>query len=296
MKAFFRNLTILSLLLGMFASCSKDDDHVAEKKGAGKTAILLVTFGSSYPEPAKTFQNMEDNVKKAYPEADITWAFTSHIIRNILIKRGEGKFKDIDSPEEAMKKLKEQGYEKIAVQSLHVIPGSEFNDLKGKVDAFKAANPNIKMTLGNPLMNTDEDMKSLVDVMVKKFQADDQTVVMMGHGTEHAANDRYTRVNNFFKAANEDFIVGTVEATPGIKEVKEAAALRPSKNILLMPLMSVAGDHANNDMAGEDADSWKSQLEAAGFTVTPRLKGLGDYNEVVAIWVKHLKVAVDALK
>ncbi|QZE13413.1 sirohydrochlorin cobaltochelatase [Halosquirtibacter laminarini] len=299
MKNFFKNALLLALLTGLFASCSKDDDMVPTKKTNDKTAILLVTFGSSYTGPEKSFANIEEEVKKAYPNDDISWAFTSHIIRNKLIKNGVGPFKDIDSPEEAMKKLKESGYKKIVVQSLHVIPGSEFNDLKKKVEEFRSNNPTIKMPLGTPLMNTDDDMKQLCDIMVKKFAKEDQTVVMMGHGTKHEANDRYTRVGKFFKDKDKNFIVGTVEATPGITEVIADAKQLVSKNILLMPLMSVAGDHATNDMAADfdpkkdkvEDKSWKVLLQEEGYKVTPLMKGLADYDEVVSLWLEHLATA-----
>ncbi|QZT36368.1 sirohydrochlorin cobaltochelatase [Halosquirtibacter xylanolyticus] len=308
MKTVLKSVMIFSLILGIFTSCSKDDDNVVvEKKNADKTAILLASFGSSYKGPEATLMNIKEEVAKANPDAEIRWAFTSYIIRNILIKRENSPFKNVDSPEEALTKLIKEGYSKIAVQSLHLIPGLEYNDVKKLVDDLDAKHKNVKITLGTPLMNTDEDMKELVEIMVGLDDLKGKTVLMMGHGSTHAANDRYTRVGDFFKAKDPKFIVGTVEAKPDVIDVitKLEALKLQDKNITLIPLMSVAGDHASNDMAGDDKYSWKPQLEKAGYTVNlvrkkdvkdEPLKGLGDYDSVVAIWVKHLNAVVKALK
>lgn len=285
-----RGILTSVLLVGMFSSCVTKSNN--NKKNDEKEAILLVTFGSSYKRPEATFQNIEKNFREAYPKTDIYWAFTSKMIRKILNKRGEGPFKNIQSSKEMLLNLKAKGYNKIALQSLHVIPGTEYNDLKEIVADFQKQNPNIKITLGTPLMNTDKDMQALADIIVKMFDAKDRTVIMMGHGTVHEANDRYTRIDKIFKKTNPNFIVGTVEAAPGIDEVVVAAKALSSKNILLMPLMSVAGDHATNDMAGDEEDSWKTVLEKEGFNVTSELQGLCDYDEVVTIFIDHFKASM----
>lgn len=272
----------------VFAACSNDDDET--KTLGNKEGILLVTFGSSYPEPQKTFANIEENVKKEFSAVEVRWAYTSHIIRNILLKREPAI--DIDSPAEALKKMVKDGYSKIKVQSLHVIPGAEYNDLLTVVEEFKKANAGVEINVGCPLMNSDEDMEALATKLNERFKtqiAEGQAVVFMGHGTHHAANDRYARFQKIISKKSPNFIVGTVEATPSLEDVIVLLEKAGTKTLTVTPLMSVAGDHANNDMAGDDKDSWKTQLEAKGYTVNVVLKGLGDYDDVDSIWVNHLK-------
>ncbi|QZE13412.1 sirohydrochlorin cobaltochelatase [Halosquirtibacter laminarini] len=276
---------VLMMILWIVSSCGVKD-RVGEKE---HEAILLVTFGSSYEAPAKTFQNIEDEFKKAYPNKEVTWAFTSKFIRKKLHKRGIGKFKAVYSPEDALIALKKDGFSHIAVQSLHVIPGSEYHDLKKKVSDFKKENPKMILTLGTPLMDTQQDLIKLADLLIQKFDDKNRTVVLMGHGSEHPANNRYTQFTEVLRAKKANFIVGTVEATPSIVQVKEELKNTSHKNILLMPLMSVAGDHATNDMAGDEPDSWKTILTGDGYQVNCLLQGLCDYDEVVDIYIQHLK-------
>ncbi|QZT36367.1 sirohydrochlorin cobaltochelatase [Halosquirtibacter xylanolyticus] len=285
-----RSVVVVLMMFIGFTSCVSNGTKATSKDS--KEAILLVTFGSSYKGPEATFKNIEEEFVKAYPDVEIQWAFTSRIIRKILHKRGVGPYKGVNAPEDALLKLKKEGYQRIAVQSLHIIPGTEYNDLKGKVEAFQQANPQLTLSLGTPLMDTDKDMNQLADILVHKFDKNDQTVVMMGHGTVHAANDRYVRIGNIFRKEHPSFIVGTVEAKPDIENVVEEVAKLSSKNILLMPLMSVAGDHATNDMAGDEEDSWKTVLEKNNYAVSPLLQGLCDYDEVVDIFVQHLKASM----
>ncbi|MDC1106822.1 sirohydrochlorin cobaltochelatase [Prolixibacteraceae bacterium] len=285
-----RSIVVSLLVLVGFTSCVSKGSKSTEKEC--KEAILLVTFGSSYKGPEATFRNIEEEFVKAYPGVEIQWAFTSRIIRKILHKRGVGPYKDVNAPEDALLKLKNEGYQRIAVQSLHLIPGTEYNDLKGKVEAFQKANPQLTLSLGVPLMFSDQDMTKLANILVHKFAKSDRTVVMMGHGSVHDANDRYERIGEIFKALDSTFVVGTVEAKPDIQDVVEEVAKLPSKNILLLPLMSVAGDHATNDMAGEEEDSWKSVLDRHHYTVYPLLEGLCDYDEVVGIFIAHLQTSM----
>lgn len=277
----------LSTLL-ILTSCSKDDDKVE----ANKEGILLVTFGSSYPEPQKTYANIETEIKKAIPQTEVRWAYTSHIIRNILLTRDK---MDIDSPEEALKKMVKEGYSKITIQSLHVIPGAEYSDLISTIETFKKANTNVKISLGAPLMNTKEDMNNLADKLIEEFTTikknANEALVFMGHGTHHEANNRYAQFHNIISAKAPNFFVGTVEAKPDLNDVILLLEEAGIKIVNLTPLMSIAGDHANNDMAGTEPDSWKTILESKGYTVKIILKGLGDYNSIDSIWVKHLKTA-----
>jgi sirohydrochlorin cobaltochelatase len=286
MKNFRACLLVALSAVFVFASCSKDENET--KTIGNKEGILLVTFGSSYPKPQETFANIEKNVRKEFSNTEIRWAYTSHIIRNILLKKGM----DIDSPAEALKKMLNDGYGKIKVQSLHVIPGAEYSDLLKVVEDFKKANAGVEINVGFPLMYADEDMKVLATKLNERFKAqiaEGQAVVFMGHGTHHAANDRYARFQKIIAKKSANFIVGTVEAKPSLDDVIVLLEKAGTKILTVTPLMSVAGDHANNDMAGDEKDSWKTRLEAKGYTVNIVLKGLGDYDDVDSIWVNHLK-------
>ncbi|TKG97128.1 heme-binding protein [Puteibacter caeruleilacunae] len=288
MKMSFKvNVLILFVMLVAGTACIGSK----EKKQEMKEGILLVTFGSSYPGPKATFANIENEIRKQHPNTDLYWAYTSRIIRKILKKRGEVLL----SPEEALNKMKAEGYTQIKLQSLHIIPGTEYNDLKETLNTFLKANPTITAQLGTPLMQSDKDMNSLADCMVTAFnkeKEEGEAVLFMGHGTHHAANERYARFQKILTPKAENFFVGTVEASPTLDDIEAKLKKTGIKTVTLTPLMSVAGDHASNDMAGEEADSWKSVLEARGYTVKIVLKGLGDYNDVVDIWINHL----DAIK
>jgi len=145
-------------------------------------------------------------------------------------------------------------------------------------------------------MISNQDFSEVASVLIentRQYNADDTAVVFMGHGTEHDANVVYHRLDGLLKTqGNERYFIGTVEAEPSIEDIiPELHSLRVKK-VVLLPFMIVAGDHANNDMAGEEEDSWKSILEAEGYTVTPVLKGLGEYPEIQRIFARHISEAI----
>jgi len=267
----------------------------ARHKTETKKGILLVTFGTSYAEARVAFQNIEEQVKTEFPGVEVRWAFTSKIIRKILKKRGEL----IDSPTEALAKMGENGFTHVAVQSLHIIPGEEYENLKLTVEAFNKMPKGIRTAkLGNPLLYFDTDNKrlaSFIDAEYKKDTGVQSAVVFMGHGTHHSANIYYPGFQYYLSQKSNKYYLGTVEGFPMLEQVIPELEACEIKNITLVPFMSVAGDHARNDMNGEEADSWKSVLEKEGFNVETVLKGLAEYDPVVDIWVEHLKEAFNEL-
>ncbi|WP_372754320.1 sirohydrochlorin cobaltochelatase [Labilibaculum sp.] len=268
----------------------------AEKRKADKTGILLVSFGSSYPETRATFAHIEEEVKAAFPEQEIRWAFTSKFIRKKLRKRGE----QIDSPAEALAKMGEEGFQKVAVQSLHVIPGEEYENLKKTVEAFSGMPKGIEEAkLGAPLLYHHEDMEALAAVLVRNLPEEigaKDAVVYMGHGTQHTANVYYPGMQYYLSQKNPNVFLATVEGYPELSEVMEKLDQKKWKKVYLMPFMTIAGDHARNDMAGEESESWKSQLEAKGYRVEAVLRGMADEKEVVQIWIDHLKEVFQEMK
>ncbi len=266
-----------------------------------KKAILVVSFGTSYPDARKAcIESTENKIKDTFKDYQTRRAFTSDIIIKKLADRDKLM---VDDPEQALTKLQQEGYKQVVVQPLHIIPGKEFDDLKAVVDKFTADKAFDKLVLGRPLLgyqidpNNTKDFDVAVDALKKQLPAlqEKQIVVFMGHGTEHQSNTAYQMMNDKLKQANLPAIVGTVEGSPTLEEVKASLAQLQVQDVTLMPLMLVAGDHANNDMAGDEEDSWKTQLKKEGYTVTPYLHGLGENEAIQAIFVQHTQDAIDQL-
>ncbi len=268
----------------------------AHTKKANKTGILLVSFGSSYPETRATFQHIEAEVKATFPDLEIHWAFTSKIIRNKLRSRGE----TIDSPAEALAKTGEEGFTNVAVQSLHVIPGEEYKNLKTTVEAFSGMPKGIdRVQLGKPLLYHQNDIENLGDVLLQNLpegMVEGDVLVFMGHGTHHPANVYYPGMQYYLWEKNPNLFLATVEGYPELNQVIEKLETRKVNKVWLLPFMTIAGDHARNDMAGEEEESWKSVLEARGYKTEAVLRGMADQDDVVRIWIEHLKEVLVELK
>jgi len=275
----------LVLLLIVFAASALAAGHGHGKEK--KVGILLVAFGSSEESAQVSFENIDKKVKSAYPNIPVRWAYTSHIIRKKLAKQG----KLLDSPEIAMAKMLDEGFTHVAVQSLHTIAGEEFHDLRSTVGAFTGLKGFQRIILGYPLLATQEDMARVVDAIlenVPKERKKDEAVVLMGHGTHHPSNAFYAALMFQVQLKDPNVFIGTVEGYPEVDLIKELMLKKSIKKVYLMPFMSVAGDHAKNDMAGDEADSWKSILTKAGFECVPILKGSAEFDNFVRIWVDHL--------
>jgi sirohydrochlorin cobaltochelatase len=261
-----------------------DHGHTLPKK----VGILLVAFGSSEASAQVSFENIEKQVKAAFPDIPVRWAYTSHIIRAKLAKQG----KLLDSPEVALARMQDENFTHVAVQSLHTIGGAEYHDLRRSVGAFKSMGRFQKIILGYPLMSTQEDMERSVAAILKtipKERKKNEAVVLMGHGTHHPSNAFYAALMFQLQLKDPNIFVGTVEGYPDVDLIKELMLQRKIKKAYLMPFMSVAGDHAKNDMAGDEADSWKSVCTKAGIACVPVMKGTAEYDDFVAIWVDHIR-------
>lgn len=254
-----------------------------------KKGILLVSFGTSVQKAQRSFDNIEKEVRKSFPNTPIYWAFTSKFIRHKLLKRGV----KVMSPSEALAMMGEIGYTHVAVQSLHMIPGLEYDNLLKTVKAFNKMPKGTQVVLcGKPLMYNHSDInlfsKDILKInkeAMKKYDA----IVYMGHGTHHSSNIYYSGLQYYFSNLSKKLFIATVEGFPVLDNVVSRLKNIKAKKVLLIPLMTVAGDHALNDMAGDEEDSWKSILESKGYEVDCLLKGLAEYDEVVDIWIQHLK-------
>ena len=275
-------VTITSICLSV-AIWASDHGHIAPKK----VGILLVAFGSSEPNAQVSFDNIDKQAKAKYPGIEIRWAYTSTIIRKKLARQG----KLLDSPDVALAKMQDEGFTHVAVQSLHTIGGSEYHDLRRTVGAFKIMGGFQRIILGYPLLATQEDMQRTVDAILKTIPAERKkadAVVLMGHGTHHPSNAFYAALMFQLQLEDPNIFVGTVEGYPEVELIKELLLKKGIKKAYLMPFMSVAGDHAKNDMAGDEDDSWKSILTKAGIQCVPVLKGTAEFDDFVSIWVDHI--------
>ena len=316
MKFFKQTLFVLSIMAILFTGCSKDDDDNEIKLG-DKNGILLVTFGSSYEAPQETFNTIDAAAKAKFPGVEIRWAYTAEIILNKLRQgNGEGKLNgqiiDNDNPEEALIQMVKDGYSKITIQSLHVIPGEEFDDVVKTVEKVKKQFPGLECAIGKPLLDSQEDLTEVAKILVDKFKTEitaGQPVCLMGHGTpEHENHNRYAQLEGELQKLAPMFFVGVVDKNTVLSEEENAPLIDGvlpkleglnlvDKKVTITPLMSIAGDHANNDMNGVtdsnviEEQSWKERLENEEYAVTSVMKGLGDYPEITAIWMKHLEAA-----
>ena len=283
-KNLFIPILAIMLIVG-FCTLTLAGEH--GHKASKKAGILLVAFGSSESSAQVSFENIDKKVKAAYPGIPIRWAYTSHIIRKKLAKQG----KHLDSPEVALAKMQDEGFTHVAVQSLHTIGGSEYHDLRRTVAAFKVMGGFQRVILGYPMLASQEDMQRTVDAIMKIIPRDrkkSEAVVLMGHGTHHPSNAFYAALMFQIQLKDPNIFVGTVEGYPDVELIKELVLQKKIKKVYLMPFMSVAGDHAKNDMTGDEEDSWKSIFTRAGTQCVPILKGTAEYGVFVDIWVDHL--------
>lgn len=254
-----------------------------------KKALAVISFGTTYPDARKAITRIEDELRAALPDYDFYRAFTSSIVRK-RIEREEGV--RVPSPAELMETLLAAGYTEVRCQSLHVMPGIEYEKMCGELALFREKFEHF--ALGAPLLATPGDCRAVCEGLLAELPVlgEDEAWVYMGHGTEHFANAVYSEVENQFRALGAERVyVGTVEGFPGLDYLRARLAARRVKKVTLAPLMIVAGDHAQNDLAGGGDDSWKSILLRDGYAVDVKLRGLGDIAAVRARFAAHCREA-----
>jgi sirohydrochlorin cobaltochelatase len=280
----FMAFALLSLFAARGASTSE------KKEKPSKKGILLVAFGTRVPEAQSAYDRVEAAVKKALPGMAIRWAYTSKIIRAKLAKEG----KPLDSPEMALARMMEEGFSGVALLSLHVIPGEEFHDLQNNVQLFSRMAGGIRdLAVARPLLSSHEDMVQVAGALLKKLPSSrtpGDLVLYMGHGSKkHPADAIYAAMNYIFEQLDANVFVATVDGYPSIQDLLPKILERKPHKVYLVPFMAVAGDHARNDMAGDNPESWKSILAGEGLTTEAVLSGLAEYPEIVEVWLKHLR-------
>ena len=266
-----------------------------------KDAMVVMSFGTTYKDTrAKTIDATVDAIKAAHPNTKVVTAFTSHIIRD-RIQQKEGI--TYPTPEEALAELKKDGYTRVALASLDVIPGMEYNYDAAVYNLYK---DNFKkMTLGTSLMywmgqenQTDQVIETLkaVQSQFPKLGKED-ALLIMAHGTPDPSNAYYSVIQDRIHTLGmKNVYVYTVEGTPNLEQVIPQLKLHGIKHVTLMPFMMVAGDHANNDMAGAEPESHKSILEKEGFKVDTYIHGLGENPNIRNLFVERANESWDALQ
>jgi len=262
----------------------------APARAADKPAIVLVAFGTS-TQAFETYKHFEDKVKERFPGHEVLWAFTSKKIQKKLKEERQVELRDLP---QVLQDLKARGIERVAVQSLHVVPGKEWDK---KVVAAQKEVPGLKVALGKPLLSSEADQQRVLTALATAFPADlkGTAVVLVAHGSPQAQGEKaYLTLQKLLQARykGKNVFLGAVDFEPSADKALAAVKQSAAKSVLFIPLMFVAGDHMENDIMG-DKDSWKAILLAhKPYRIEAVDKGLG-YNEgVTAVYLDHLAEAV----
>nr|MCR4759740.1 sirohydrochlorin cobaltochelatase [Oscillospiraceae bacterium] len=237
----------------------------------------------------------EDALDKAFPDYSVRRGFTANIIIDHVNRRDGILIDDVDA---ALQRAIDNNVKTLVVQPTHLMHGLEYNDLLEQVGAKSDAFD--KVVFGEPLLNTDDDFKRVETAITdwtKEYDDGKTAICFMGHGTEAASNSVYQKMQDLLTADGfKNYFVGTVEASPSVDNVLKQVQAGDYERVVLEPLMVVAGDHANNDMAGDEEDSWKSVFEGAGYEVKCLVRGLGENEAIRQIYIDHAKAAIDSIQ
>ncbi len=317
-------LNILLVVFLVFFSSGVVTASNSSKVQKDKTAIIIASFGTTVPRAVTAIVNITDQVKKAFPETEVRITFTSNIIRSVWKKRQAEPQKWLDQgiPKEILYvkniistigDLREDGYNNVIVQPTHMFYMEQSHDLQQYVNALASIRtmkakwrPFNKLVMGRPALGMPgnvydyhEDVTKAVETLsgdAAIAQEKDALLVYMGHGNEHWSTGIYAETQKEMRETypNVETFIGVVEGPPALDAFLDHLAYTKKKKILLKPFMIVAGDHAVNDMAGPEVDSWKSILTKNGYEVEPILEGLGSNDEFARIFVDHIRDAAEA--
>ena len=253
-------------------------------------AILVVSFGTSHNDTReKTIDRIEEKIRESYPDSRMYRAWTSDIIRRKLEKRDQIH---IESVQEAFTHMKKDGIRKVIVQPTHVMNAIENDKMCEQIREAEADFEEIKT--GDALFVTEKDKEELVKILGQYWSRipQDELLIFMGHGTSHESNKVYQELEEaLHQAGYTNMYVGTVESLPTLQMIMERIGRMDVKKVHLAPFMIVAGDHAKNDMAGEEEDSWGSRLKTAGYDVECHIIGLGELEGIQNMFVRHVREA-----
>ncbi|MBP5581798.1 MAG: sirohydrochlorin cobaltochelatase [Ruminococcus sp.] len=271
-------------------------DNPRNQDEIGENELLVLSFGTSFNDSRRlTIGAIEESLEKAFPDYSVRRGFTANIIID-HVKRRDNEV--IDDIKEALERAQKNGVKNLVVQPTHLMDGLEYNDIVNEIAGYSDAFE--KVAIGKPLLTTDDDFKRVENAIVdwtKDYDDGKTAICFMGHGTEAESNGVYAKMQELLTAdGHTNYFIGTVEASPSVEDVLEKVKAGGYEKVVLEPLMVVAGDHANNDMAGDEEDSWKSVFEAEGYEVKCLLRGLGENEEIRKLYVEHAQAAVDSIK
>ncbi len=293
---------------------SKDDP--LNEDNIGENEILVVSFGTSFNDSrAEDIGGVEKALQAAYPDWSVRRAFTAQIIINHVQARDDEK---IDNMDQALERAVDNGVKNLVVQPTHLMHGAEYDELTEAVENYKDKFESVK--IAEPLLGEvgadetaiNEDKAAVAEAITAEAvktagfdsldaaKEEGTAFVFMGHGTSHTAKISYSQMQTQMEQLGyENVFIGTVEGEPedtACEAVIEKLKNAGYKKVILRPLMVVAGDHANNDMAGDDDDSWKSQFEASGVfdSIDTQIAGLGEIDAIQQLYVAHTQAAIDA--
>lgn len=283
--------------LFLFLTLAAAPAGAAEAPKAPREGILLVAFGTSVPEAEGAFTAADRAFRAAWPDSPVVWAYTSQIIRKKLAKEG----RPVGGIAAGLARLAKDGVEVVRVQSLHVMAGEEFAALARAVLLDVAKHPGRfkAVYLGRPLLESRADAQAVAKDVLTALSGRRQpgdALVLMGHGQGQGRADLVLEgTRSAFQTSDPLVFIASVEGSRSFDELLAELRARKVRRVWLQPLMLVAGDHARNDLAGEEEDSWASRLRAAGFTVEANLVGLGEVPGIAERFVEHARASEDDL-
>jgi sirohydrochlorin cobaltochelatase len=257
-----------------------------------KPAIVLTAFGTS-TAAFDTYQHFEQQVKKRFPGYEIRWAFTSHKVRGKVAQEKGQKLNDLPT---TLRDLKAAGYTRVAVQSLHIVPGEEWEK---KIVAESKKVPGLEVALGKPLLSSKEDQERTLKALARTFPKDlkNTAVVLVAHGSPITQGEEaYLAFDKLLRSQYPNIFLGTVSGKPTRQEALAAVQKSGANSVVLMPFMFVAGEHVAKDMLGDDPESWKSELlRQKAYRLEGVTNGLGYQEGIVNIFLDHLAQALKTL-
>lgn len=270
-------------------------DNPRNQDEIGDTELLVVSFGTSFNDNRReTIGAIEEDMETAFADYSVRRAFTAQIVID-HVKNRDGEV--IDNVTEALERAVENGVKTLVVQPTHLMNGIEYDELQTTLAEY--ADSFEKVVVGEPLLTTDDDFKTVETAITEataEYDDGETAIVYMGHGTEHESNGVYAKMQELLtEDGYENYYIGTVEAEPSLEDVVAEVGEGEYKKVVLLPLMVVAGDHANNDMASDEADSWKTAFTEAGYEVEAVLQGLGQNEAIRDLYVAHAQAAIDSL-
>ena len=271
-------------------------DDIRNQDNIGDNELLVLSFGTSYNDSRRlTIGAIEGDLEKAFPDFSVRRVFTANIIIDHVQRRDNILIDDVDA---ALERAVNNGVKNLVVQPTHLMHGLEYDELVKEVGNYSDAFDQV--VFGEPLLNSDDDfarVEKAITEWTASYDDGETAICFMGHGTEADSNEVYQKMQDLLtKDGYTNYFVGTVEAQPSLDDVLAKVQAGDYKRVVLEPLMVVAGDRANNDMAGDEDGSWKKTFEDAGYEVECLLRGLGENEDIRAIYVDHAKAAIDSLK